>query len=121
MLAADNAKFGSPFAKIGAVLDSGAHKAFVERLGPAVALDLIYSGRFLSGAEAAAAGLVSRVVPADELAEVAESTPALSPRVRRWRSPSPSGWCGRSATRGCSLAEVLDLEAAAQSRSSHTA
>jgi len=120
VLAADTAKFGSPFAKIGAVLDSGAHKAFVDRLGPAVALDLIYSGRFLSGAEAAAAGLVSRVVPADELTQVAldyarnlAKGPALafaeSKRLVRQISDT-----------GCSLDEVLDLETAAQSRSSHT-
>ena len=49
VLAADNAKFGSPFGKIGAVFDSGGHKVFVERLGTAVTFDLIYSGRFLSG------------------------------------------------------------------------
>ena len=43
VLAADNAKFGSPFGKIGAVFDSGGHKVFVERLGTAVTFDLIYS------------------------------------------------------------------------------
>lgn len=121
VLAADNAKFGSPFGKIGAVFDSGGHKLFVERLGTAVTLDLIYSGRFLSGAEAAALGLVSRVVPADELASTATayaaalaSGPVLafaeSKRIVREVADTPT-----------SLAKVLDLEAQAQSRASRTA
>jgi 2-(1,2-epoxy-1,2-dihydrophenyl)acetyl-CoA isomerase len=120
VLAADTAKFGSPFGKIGAVFDSGGHKVFVERLGTAVTLDLIYSGRFLSGAEAAALGLVSRVVPADELASAATayaaglaSGPVLafaeSKRIVREVADTPS-----------SLAKVLDLEAQAQSRASRT-
>ena len=37
------------------------------RLGPHRALDLIYSGRLISGAEAVAGGLFSRALPADEL------------------------------------------------------
>ena len=38
--AAHDAKIGSPFARIGAVLDSGAHLAFVRRLGTHRALEL---------------------------------------------------------------------------------
>ena len=56
--AADDARIGSPFARIGAVLDSGAHAAFVSRVGPHRALELIYTGRLLSGREAAEWGLV---------------------------------------------------------------
>ena len=116
VLAADTAKFGSPFAKIGA-LDSGAHKAFVERLGPTVALDLIYSGR--PPGRAAAAGLVSRVVPAGVLADTAQAYahaiakgPArLAESKRLVREISDTS---------LTLARVLELEAAAQSRSSAT-
>jgi 2-(1,2-epoxy-1,2-dihydrophenyl)acetyl-CoA isomerase len=64
---ADDAKIGSPFARIGAVLDSGGHSFFVERLGTHRALELIYSGRLLSGTEAAALGLVNQSFPADAL------------------------------------------------------
>jgi 2-(1,2-epoxy-1,2-dihydrophenyl)acetyl-CoA isomerase len=64
---ADDAKIGSPFARIGAVLDSGGHAFFVERLGGHRALELIYSGRLLSGTEAAAAGLVNRSMARDPL------------------------------------------------------
>ncbi|MEA5153670.1 enoyl-CoA hydratase/isomerase family protein [Raineyella sp.] len=64
---ADEAKLGSPFAGLGATLDSGGHWLFTERLGPHRALDLIYSAEFMSGSEAVAAGLFSRALPTEEL------------------------------------------------------
>lgn len=65
---AEDAKVGSPFAALGAALDSGGHWLLVSRLGPHRALDLIYSGRLLSGTEAVAGGLFSRAIPASDLA-----------------------------------------------------
>ncbi|QAY64615.1 enoyl-CoA hydratase/isomerase family protein [Xylanimonas allomyrinae] len=73
VLVADDAKIGSPFAGIGATLDSGGHALFYERLGAHRTLDLVYSGRLMTGAEAVAAGLFSRVVPAEEVLEEARS------------------------------------------------
>jgi 2-(1,2-epoxy-1,2-dihydrophenyl)acetyl-CoA isomerase len=64
---ADSAKIGSPFAKLGATLDSGGHALFFERLGAHKTLDLIYTGRLMSGAEAVESGLFSRVFPADDV------------------------------------------------------
>ncbi len=64
---ADDARIGSPFAALGATLDSGGHALFVERLGTHATLDLIYTGRMLTGDEAVRAGLFSRVVPASEV------------------------------------------------------
>ncbi len=64
---ADDARIGSPFAALGATLDSGGHALFVERLGPHLTLDLVYTGRLLTGAEAVRAGLFSRAFPADEV------------------------------------------------------
>ncbi|MFH0411924.1 enoyl-CoA hydratase/isomerase family protein [Corynebacterium sp. L4756] len=64
---AEDAKFGSPFANLGATLDSGGHALFVERLGAHRAMDLIVTGDMISGAEAVTAGLFSRAVPAEEL------------------------------------------------------
>ena len=66
---ADTAKIGSPFANLGATLDSGGHTLFFERLGAHRTLDLIYTGELMSGAEAVGAGLFSRVVPEAELLE----------------------------------------------------
>ena len=70
---ADTAKIGSPFANLGATLDSGGHALFVERLGAHRTMDLIVTGRLMSGAEAVAAGLFSQAFPADEVTEVTRS------------------------------------------------
>lgn len=64
---AENAKFGSPFAKLGATLDSGGHWYFTERLGMHRTLDLIYTAELMSGTEAVAQGMFSRAMPADTL------------------------------------------------------
>jgi enoyl-CoA hydratase/carnithine racemase len=77
---ADDAKVGSPFAALGAALDSGGHWLLVSRLGPHRALDLIYSGRLISGAEAVAGGLFSRALPADEVGAAAEEAAASAAR-----------------------------------------
>ncbi len=66
---ADTAKIGSPFGKLGATLDSGGHALFFERLGAHKTLDLIYTGRLMSGDEAVRSGLFSRMFPADEVVE----------------------------------------------------
>ncbi len=64
---ADTAKIGSPFAALGATLDSGGHALFYERLGAHKTLDLIYTGRLMTGAEAVQSGLFSQVFPAEEV------------------------------------------------------
>jgi enoyl-CoA hydratase/carnithine racemase len=66
---ADTARIGSPFANLGATLDSGGHKLFFERLGAHRALDLIYTAELMAGSEAVAAGLFSRVVPEADILE----------------------------------------------------
>jgi len=118
--AADDARIGSPFARIGAVLNSGAHAAFVSRVGPHRALELIYTGRLLSGREAAEWGLINRsVAGADLVRRTREMARAIahgptaafleSKRIVRLiqdSSPSP--------------AELLAAEAAAQGRASRT-
>ena len=67
---AEDAKFGSPFANLGATLDSGGHALFFERLGAHRAMDLIVTGDLISGEEAVRAGLFSRAVPADQLVDI---------------------------------------------------
>ncbi len=64
---AEDTKIGSPFARIGAVMDSGGHSFFVSRLGTHRALELIYTGRMLSGAEAAQLRLVNRSIAKESL------------------------------------------------------
>lgn len=73
---AENAKIGSPFAALGATLDSGGHALFYERLGAHKTLDLIYTGRLMTGGEAVQSGLFSAVYPADEVRSAAEQAAA---------------------------------------------
>ncbi|MFC8038860.1 enoyl-CoA hydratase/isomerase family protein [Paenarthrobacter sp. NPDC057355] len=70
---AENAKFGSPFAKLGATLDSGGHWYFTERLGMHRTLDLIYTADLISGTEAVAQGMFSRAMPDDALLAMTRS------------------------------------------------
>lgn len=69
---AENAKIGSPFANLGATLDSGGHWLFTERLGAHRTLDLIYTAELISGVEAVNSGLFSRAFAAEELLERTE-------------------------------------------------
>lgn len=106
---ADEAKFGSPFANLGAVLDSGAHQLFVERLGVHRTLDLVYTGELVSGREAVAAGLFSRSVPSDELLAFAREKAA-----RIAQGPTRAFLASKGIANGirrASLEQVLGLEA----------
>jgi 2-(1,2-epoxy-1,2-dihydrophenyl)acetyl-CoA isomerase len=70
----NGAKVGSPFASLGAILDSGGHALLFERLGAHRTLDLIYTGELMSGAVAVASGLFSRALPDDEVLEFTRAT-----------------------------------------------
>jgi 2-(1,2-epoxy-1,2-dihydrophenyl)acetyl-CoA isomerase len=117
---ADDARIGSPFARIGAVLDSGAHDFLVRRIGAHRTLELVYTGRMLSGREAAEWGIVNRSVGRLD----------LLPRVRRMAQEVANGPTSaflaskriveRISDEGLGLAEVLRAEAAAQGAASRT-
>jgi len=77
---AESARIGSPFAALGATLDSGGHALFLDRLGAHKTLDLIYTGRLMSGAEAVASGLFSRVLPDDEVVRATTDAAATAAR-----------------------------------------
>ena len=114
VIAADDARIGSPFARIGAVLDSGAHLAFVERIGSHRALELVYTGRLLSGSEAATWGLVNAAVPAGALLDHVRSVAnevAAGPTAAFRHSKAI---VRRVATQGLDLAAMLAAEADAQ-------
>ncbi|MDF8334587.1 enoyl-CoA hydratase/isomerase family protein [Novosphingobium cyanobacteriorum] len=67
IVAASDTRFQFAFRHIGLAPDGGAVHLLSRNLGPIRAKALVYSGRFVSGDEAAALGLVSEVVPADEV------------------------------------------------------
>lgn len=61
VIATVSSRWGSPFARIGAVLDSGGHY-FFQRLGYQRTMDLILLGDLFDGNDAFRCGLASRVV-----------------------------------------------------------
>jgi enoyl-CoA hydratase len=65
--AADNAQLGQPEILLGIIPGAGGTQRLSRLVGPAKAKDIIFSGRFVTAAEALSIGLVDKVVPADEV------------------------------------------------------
>lgn len=112
----EGAKLGSPFANLGALLDSGGHALFFERLGAHRALDLIYTGELMSGAEAVAAGLFSRAVPDAELLEFARARAAAAARGATQAFLASKALIGRLRNERLGLWESIAVENAEQER-----
>lgn len=111
---AESAKIGSPFAALGATLDSGGHALFVERLGAHRALDLIYTGRLMSGAEAVAGGLFSRVFPDDDVLMQATDAAATAARGATGAFLASKRLVARIRDERLALWDVMAAETAAQ-------
>src|SRR5256714_4403618 len=67
IIAADSAKFGQPEITIGTMPGFGGTQRLPRAVGKAKAMDWCLTGRMIDAAEAERAGLVARVVPADQL------------------------------------------------------
>jgi enoyl-CoA hydratase len=67
LIAADTAKFGQPEIKIGVTPGAGATQRLPRTIGKSKAMDLLLTARTIDAAEAERIGIVSRVVPADQL------------------------------------------------------
>ncbi|MCK1394376.1 enoyl-CoA hydratase-related protein [Bradyrhizobium sp. 1] len=68
----EDARVGSPFRGIGMVPDTATHYFFLSRLGHAKAAELIYTGRLITGAEAAQIGLINRATEAGSVNAVVD-------------------------------------------------
>jgi 2-(1,2-epoxy-1,2-dihydrophenyl)acetyl-CoA isomerase len=66
-IAADSAKLGLAFVKLGILPGLGSTHLLPRIVGRAMALELVMSARTIGAAEALACGLVNRVVPAEKL------------------------------------------------------
>ncbi len=71
IIAADNAKFGQPEIKIGTMPGAGGSQRMAKAIGKAKTMDMVLTGRMMDAEEAERAGLVARIVPADQLMDVA--------------------------------------------------
>ena len=111
---ADTAKIGSPFAALGATLDSGGHALFFERLGAHKTLDLIYTGRLMSGTEAVQSGLFSRVLPADEVLSATVDAAARAASGATAAFLASKALVARIRDERLALWDSVDIENAAQ-------
>jgi enoyl-CoA hydratase len=73
LLAADNAVFGQPEVKLGVIPGIGGSQRLTRAVGKAKAMEMCLTGRTMDAVEAERAGLVSRIVPADQLLDEAWS------------------------------------------------
>ncbi|KQU61725.1 enoyl-CoA hydratase [Sphingomonas sp. Leaf339] len=74
ILAADTAKFGQPEIKLGVTPGMGGSQRLTRAVGKAKAMEMCLTGRMIDAAEAERAGLVARIVAADDLVEEAVKT-----------------------------------------------
>lgn len=110
IIAAETARFGAPYARIGIMADAGLHVFLRETVGPQQAARLIFTGALVPAEAALAMGLCAEVLPAEGFADRARAiaaeiaagpTVALSHSKRLLRS-------------GPDADAALDAEAAAQ-------
>jgi enoyl-CoA hydratase len=89
-IAADDARFMLPEVGYGVIPDTGGVGVLYEIVGPGLVSDMVLTGRRLSAEEALQHGIVSRVVPRDELDSVARemadkvaASPAVTTKMAR--------------------------------------
>ncbi|MCE1181040.1 MAG: enoyl-CoA hydratase [Rhodocyclales bacterium] len=69
IFAADTAKFGQPEIRLGTLPGAGGTQRLPRAIGKAKAMDMCLTARMMDATEAEKAGLVARIIPADQLLE----------------------------------------------------
>jgi enoyl-CoA hydratase/carnithine racemase len=73
-VASENARFGQPEVTLAILPGAGGTQRLARLIGKGRAMEMIMTGRLMDAEEALAAGLVSRVVPQDELMDAVKET-----------------------------------------------
>ncbi len=100
-LVARSARVGMPVARLGILLSPAFATRLSLRVGPTQAKELLYGGRILAAAEAAATGLVGRVV--DDAVLEAE----LAALLERWRAQPASALRAAKVAVDTGLAPII--------------
>jgi enoyl-CoA hydratase len=83
IICSETAQIGQPEIKIGTMPGAGGTQRLTRAVGKALAMEMVLTGRFISGEEAMRAGLVNKVVPVDmlmyEAKQMAKQIANLSP------------------------------------------
>jgi enoyl-CoA hydratase len=83
IVASETAKFGQPEIKIGIMPGAGGTQRLTRAVGKALAMEMVLTGKFISGEEALKAGLINKVVPTevylDEAVKLAKEVAQMSP------------------------------------------
>jgi enoyl-CoA hydratase len=108
-LASDDVRFGLPETGLGIIPAAGGSQTLPRTIGPAAALEILLTGRWLTAPEALKVKLVNRVVPRPELLKEAEK---LARKIKSL-DPLVVRYVKQAVTRGLDLplAEGLALEA----------
>lgn len=87
-LAADNASFGVPVAKLGALVNYYELERMINLIGMGPTLDLLITARLIDAAEARSIGFCSRIVPLAEtdqqVSDLADQICAVAPLTQGW-------------------------------------
>jgi len=75
-IAAEEAKIGSPEARVTSSVTGGAMRLVQDLIGPGKAKELLFTAEYIDGKEAERIGLVNRAVPLDKLMETAREMAA---------------------------------------------
>ncbi|PSR04090.1 MAG: enoyl-CoA hydratase [Bacteroidetes bacterium SW_11_45_7] len=87
IVASETARFGQPEITIGTMPGAGGTQRLTRAVGKARAMEMVLTGKFISGEEAQEAGLINKVVPVevylDEAVKCAEKVAEMSPVAAR--------------------------------------
>jgi enoyl-CoA hydratase len=83
IICAENAKFGQPEITLGVIPGAGGTQRLTRFVGKSKAMEMVLTGRMMDAEEAERSGLVSRVVPLDDLLDEAVATAAKIAKLSR--------------------------------------
>ena len=83
IICAENAKFGQPEITLGVIPGAGGTQRLTRFVGKSKAMEMVLTGRMMDAEEAERSGLVSRVVPVDDLVDEAVATAAKIAKLSR--------------------------------------